>query len=351
MENRIPLPRHYKYFAFVALVLSAIAIVSSITISGSFYRSFWPSEMFGVHKGLPLLKDTPLFLEDAAGWDGQFYYLIANYPFSNSYPQYLDSAAYRTQRIGLPVTANLVSRFLFMEYVSPLVYSLTNIFVFLICALILISNFERWGQGFSVLLVPWLSSVGVTATLSHGLPDAFTSGILMVAILFYFKNKLYLYMAFATFAVLCREGTAFLFAGIALWEGLAMIRARSLIFRNIFTVSAPLVGLIFWQLYLYNLFGYFPSKQAHGMLAAPLEAVLKYFWSNTQSHKNLYTFHYLLIIGLAFFMGFKALMSQGNTKTRALGLGILIYTFLLSCLGHGVFMYHRDFLKGVLDLL
>ena len=57
-----------------------------------------------------LLPDDTMFIKNCAGYDGQFYYFIAQDPLiMGRMSPHIDSPAYRYQRIGYPLLASIFS--------------------------------------------------------------------------------------------------------------------------------------------------------------------------------------------------------------------------------------------------
>jgi hypothetical protein len=144
--------------------------------------------MPGLKWGMPQpLKDRgmrPLYLDKVqAGWDGQFYFWIANDPVGNADTiSHIDTPPYRYQRIGMPLCAWLLSKLTLQSWVSPTTFYFTSLAaVFLATyyfAFFLIrSNRSPW------LALIWSLGGGAQLTLLNGLPDVFSEAMLVIAIL------------------------------------------------------------------------------------------------------------------------------------------------------------------------
>lgn len=300
----------------------ALSIYSNRCLQGNFKHFFLPAEMFGVPSELKSRGLTELYKgKYQTGWDGQFYYYIANDPLAlKDTVQHIDSDAYRYQRIGLPLLANIASKLTGQSWVSPMMYYLTSLFVILVAVGVAANFFQN--RNFSPYwILLWSLGCGTQVTQLHGLPDAAADGLLILALVSLVERKSLRYMLTVTFAALAREAYVLLpaFMGLVLLvenvriEGFgtySCLRKKGIfrLFKQIWIHVVPIAIFFGWQVFVRIKFGVSPSSQAGGILGWPFTAL----W------------HYLLV-GLG---GMHPVVGGGRAAYLE-GFGIILYLSLL----------------------
>lgn len=294
----------------ITLLASLLAMSAYLTIAldGDIDHHMLPAAMFGVPQNLQAKGITPFYTEKKeSGWDGQFYYFIANDVLATQdTPQHIDSPAYRYQRIGLPLLANVISKLLGRDWVSPTIYYLTNLGLVLAATFLGASFFRRRGvSGYWILL--WSLSVGTQLTLLNALPDAAADAALIIAFVALADKRWWLYGLAISLALLSREAyliVALIIGGFLLLPALINQLAPSLISyakplaSNPITIKqrawqtlwliVPLFVFAGWHGFIRMRFGMSPATQATGILGLPLVSAAHYVLQGLQGMHPLF---------------------------------------------------------------
>lgn len=234
-------------------------------IGGKFDFSILAGEMFGITKLEKLNNIEPLYHgENQTGWDGQFYYRIANDLLGNSDASaHIDNPPYRYQRIGLPAMAKLFSIILNFNYVPVVIFIGTSILLWLLMlqGLRLMQDSRLITSRLDLfLLATWC---GIPLTMFTGLTDSAADSLGVLAIGIYFTNnpffKKYKYklaISVAAMAALTKESAivyllALLFIRIFQMRSVDSITKSKSIFLGVYS----LLPILFWQLYIKYKFG------------------------------------------------------------------------------------------------
>lgn len=273
---------------FVLVTLSLTMTYVSGTLNGKFDHIFLPAKMFGVPDKVSAHGFTPLFKDDqTGGWDGQFYFYIANDPLAlGDTIKHVDADAYRYQRIGLPLLAYFASKISGQDWVNPWTYYLTNLVILTLATLLGASFLSSRGMNPSWILL-WALGMGPQITQLHGLPDGAADGLLIIALVCLLSQRKTLYTIAITFAALSREVYILVPCGLILAEALLNFRERDsgkTPLSNIFTEvikrqwyqAVPLAAFLAWQIFIRIRFNLAPSDQAFGILGFPFKASLEY---------------------------------------------------------------------------
>jgi hypothetical protein len=380
MKNRIallgPLASVIVTLGFCILVLF---VYVPKTLQGDFNKHFLPSEMFGITAELRNHGLTALYSKLESGWDGQFYYSISNDIFAQKdTPQHLDAAAYRYQRVGLPLLANLISKVTFQSWVSPATYYLTSLLLVLLATFMAARYFQANGVS-SLWSLVWSLGFGTQVTMLNGLPDAAADAMLIIALVSLLQGKRWLYAVAVTLAALSREVYVLMPAVIAAVEFLVMIKGRigreqllKLLLAGLQQAAwhlPALVAVISWQLYLRVRFGVSPSSEAAGILGLPFVTTYQYLvmgfagnhplmGSPGASHKEatvLLLYVILLIYSLVQTVAMMRQLIRGKrftdlTLPEACIAGVLLVFLaiiaLYTAFGPTVVMHHTGYLKA-----
>ena len=166
--------------AYVALATSLVAHVRWFYHPGTGFTSLiWFGEEFAPER-IGDLTETPVYTHPASGYDGQFYaqIAVAGNPFDPALRTALDSPAYRSRRVLVPLLVHLLGAGDPARVVN--LYALANVGVWLLLAFLL----ARWWFPPTDLqnLLRWLGTmfgVGVVISVSRSLVDA--PALLLVA--------------------------------------------------------------------------------------------------------------------------------------------------------------------------
>lgn len=358
---------------FSALVL---LIYVPNTLQGDFSQHVLPSKMFGVPEQLRQHGFSELYGPNESGWDGQFYYYMANDIFATKdTAAHLDAPAYRYQRIGLPLLANLLARMTFQSWVSPVLYYLTTLLLVLSAAGMAARHFSQQGSSPLISLV-WALGFGTQITMLNGLPDAAADALLIIAILALLERRLWMYSVAITFAALSREIYVLVPAAMVGMHLLSILKVRqergqplrlsTMLWRCLPHLPAPLLATG-WQIYVTHHFGVSPSSQAAGILGVPLASTWHYLMLSLSGKHPLLVrpveahVQAVLLVGYvawciassvalvkAVFLGWreKQFRSACGAELLAFNLAMLATISLYSAFGPTVMMHHTGYLKA-----
>ncbi|WCJ64409.1 hypothetical protein [Agrobacterium tumefaciens] len=281
---------------YISNRLSAPVWVSSISVIFSILLMFFflagdgrgnlawhvrPAAYFGITEVLRNHNVEPWYVGAGnVGWDGQFYFAIANdLKMSEDTAQHMDTAVtYRYQRIGLPLAANVVALLTLQKWVSPLVYWGTNLALLFWGTFALASILKRRGLSPGWALF-WSLSAGVQVTVLSGLPDAAGDAFFLIAIDSLLRRRYPLYSLAAIMAILSRESFVFAAAGIFLAYTYVhradLMKWAVSLYTKLFLLALPGVVFVGWQLSIFMRFGKLPSQEpgvAGAIFSAPFLA-------------------------------------------------------------------------------
>ncbi|WDI43849.1 hypothetical protein [Bremerella sp. P1] len=378
-------------FVITALLGTAIAYLVLCIAAYSRYCNEWNGMLLpGYRFGVPQrLVDKGVYPVHEIGWDGQFYYLQANYldPHPDAY-EHIDAPPYRYQRIGLPLVAAAFSWVTGSDYVSPHTYLFASLpFVGLgmgaLAAWLFAHRYSPlWCLG-------WAANVGIPICLLHGQPDPLADALFILAILAMIRGMPLAYAAAATLMCLTREpyfliaGTIFAasLAGMVPWKGnpdtggwvVAILRAIGLqrladmlmvtpeaelpstilsgkpsawnfwAYRTpiwqLVVLLIPCAVFIAWQMYLRSVFGQTGSEGSGGvMLDYPFYAFFKS--SMRAPDYVIRPFYYVVLI-----MGFVVLWCV--RRKLSLSLILLPYFLILSLMSEVVWIDISGYSKAM----
>lgn len=270
-------------FVFLSMTLVLFGFYNAGTLRGNLDNHILSSEMFGVPDEVRARGVTPLYGAKDSGWDGQFYFYMANDILARKdTAKHIDSPSYRYQRIGLSLYTAIVARLTGRDWVSPTTFFLSYlglIFVATIAGAQLLKRLDAH----PALVLLWSFSVGTQLTLFNALPDAAADAFLILALSLVFANRVGWSAIPFVFAALSREVYALfpsailgfgLLAALRSTTGVGIFRRLSdlLLARAYGLLLLPGIIAVAWNLYVTQHFGVTPSSQAHGILGMPLAA-------------------------------------------------------------------------------
>ncbi|MGC3028678.1 hypothetical protein ACPUER_26670 [Burkholderia sp. DN3021] len=328
MKLRYTLTRENVFAALLTALVAWICLelfLSGRLILGHFSQFMIPSDKFG----LPTqLRDHGLttFFRESGGWDGQFYYAMSNDVLAlRDTVAHLDTPAYRYQRIGIPLIANIVSKLMGQTWVSPLVYYSTNLGLVLLATVLGSRWFQQHGRS-PYLILLWSLAAGVQITILNGLPDAGADALLILALICWYERRAALYVFAMSFAALAREAYVVVpfFAGAGALLGWVLNRETA-VHRNRLPVIAhalPVAVMLAWQVYVRLHIG---SPQTGAVLLTwPFADTLRYA-----------------------FLGLRGLHPLvGGGKGRLEGGGLILHLLLVIAMGIAMLVVLRACLRG-----
>ncbi|GGF66593.1 hypothetical protein GCM10011332_20900 [Terasakiella brassicae] len=375
-----------KPFIHITTVMLLALIASSAVmwiylngpLQGDINNHILTSEKYGIPQSMQERGIEPFMKgQKELGWDGQFYYYISNDLLGvTDIPRHIDSIAYRYQRIGLPLLANIVSKVTFQSWVTPTIYYLTSLLLVILASGAAALFFsERNVNPYYALF--WTLGLGTQITLVNGLPDAAADALLILALTSLARGKLKTYGITILLAALSREAYVIIPCSILLGilvreiqiNGIKVVYVARELFRIVmqnYVHWIPILLFGAWHVYVRAHFNQSPSSQAHGILGAPLAATFDYLMAGINgdhpkvgpgqaAHKEAAAIlSYLLLLFLVA-KGSFALVSneiikkeRNNLNDLRLGVGIafILIVGLYICFGDTVMFHHTGFLKA-----
>ncbi len=364
------------------MVISAIFIVYTLLLFGIYYERtlhgdinhhMLSSDMFGVPSELQEKGITPLYYGDGnTGWDGQFYYYMANDILARKDTAlHIDAPSYRYQRIGLSFYTATIATLLGQDWVSPSLFFISYLGLLVAAVWVGARFFTQLGVRPGWILL-WGLSIGTQITLYNALPDAAADAFLILALAaLYYKRYLWSAIPF-TLAALSREVYVlfpsllwlfYLFDTLlgqqqSSWRDRLMYLLR---WQPYHYLLLPGVIAIAWLIYIALHFGIWPSEQAHGILGFPMHSWFDYFLSGIRGQHKLIGGGYgayaeatclLLFLGmllLSAYLAVKILLRPYQAVPvfiRGVALTMLGLVLLYACFSRTVMMHYTGYLKA-----
>jgi len=260
--------RHSFLFpSFVTLVtLFITAVLMVIYLCGELRGNpdwlILPSAQYEMPDVLKAKGLEPLYLpKDKSGWDGQFYYEIANDIFARTdAKEKVELAPYRYQRIGISLLSKVASIILGYDYVPVFVFYLTSVFLVAAAGFVFAAFLQRRGYS-PFLALLWTLASGTQMTVMNGLPDAGADALLLMALMALFSGKRWFYSVTILVSILSREIYVLVPISVLLAE-FWRYRKSSLsreAWRAFIMSGFPVFLFGAWHLYLYVHFADMPS--------------------------------------------------------------------------------------------
>ena len=283
-----------QYLSIIACVLltAMVSIYTMATyvkgpLNGNFDHYLMQADLWGIPNAIKQHGITPLYLDDwNAGWDGQFYYYIANDIFAqHDTASHIDSDAYRYQRVGIPALSKLFSLLLLQDWVSPFIYYLTHFLLILLGTAIAARFFTKHGTP-AYWIIPWSVGMGTQITLLNGLPDGAADALLIIAMIAAYEKKYLVYALSITFACLSREAYVAFPAILISAEVIERYKNKKSLkpHSDFFPLLLPLVIFIAWHTFIRLHFSHTPGEQSPGILGLPLKSLLLHLLPGLQGH-------------------------------------------------------------------
>ena len=376
------------FMVFAVYTIGSFSIYLERTLQGDINNHILAAEMFGTPDELEVRGIKPLYHGQQTGWDGQFYYYMSNDIFGlKDTAEHIDALTYRYQRVGISLLAAIVSKVLFLDWVSPTTFILT--YFSLICAAVLAGALliKRYG-GHPALVLLWSCSVGTQIVLFNALPDASADAFLILA-LFALAHKRYVLSVIPfTFAALSREvyvlfpSFVLFFALLEMVLGNLTFSRKSikqalmpdsikktfrnlLVFRTKYLLVIPGITAIAWLVYIIKHFGGQTPFEIAGdtsIIGAPFAAWYEYFISGIQgNHKfvdsrllsymeagSLLFFLFILISAFVLIVHI-FVNKRTDVKFEFLGVSASFFAFTLiySSFGSTVIMHYTGYIKAL----
>lgn len=383
----------YSRNVFIILMVFSVYTIGSFsiylerTLQGDINNHILAGKMFGTPEELEARGIKPLYQGPGVpGWDGQFYYYMSNDIFGwKDTAEHIDSPTYRYQRIGMSLLAAIISKILFLDWVSPTTFILTYFMLIIAATLAGALLIRRFG-GHPALVLLWSCSVGTQITLFNALPDASADAFLILA-LFALAHKRYILSVIPfTFAALSREIYVLFPSFILLFtllkivlgdltfsgksikqtltpDGIKEAFKNLLVFRTSYLLAIPGITAIAWLVYVIEHFGGQTLTKIAAdasIIGEPFVAWYEYFMSGLQGNhkfigKGLGSYaeagsllFFLFILISAFILIVHIFINKRtDVKFEFLGVSASLFAFVLvySSFGNTVIMHYTGYIK------
>src|SRR5262245_45115525 len=321
--------------AFAILQL-ALVIHVHYSYEGRYHSLFFPSSAFGLTKVEAEHGQMPVFHAGIQGWDGQFYYHMANDPFGldPDTGKHIDNVTYRYQRVGVPLLTWAVARGTGQDFTTPFRYPTVQMAMASLGFGVLAGWLSALGVAWWWALC-WLLAAGTVHSLFKGLPDAPADAAFAAAFVALWYRRLGWYSAFACLACLIREGYVVVPAAVFLLTAVGLLRWEGepgLVRRTLLT-ALPVILVVCWAGYLAQHCGVALTsgqRSPPGRYGWPLQA----FWAclmEARAHHLDDEFRYKLFSALTAVVVL-ALLLRNARRAPAL-LAVVPYALLMLCLG------------------
>ena len=360
------------YLSIIACVLltAMVSIYTMATyvkgpLNGNFDHFLMQADRWGVPEAIKDRGVTPLYLDEwNSGWDGQFYYYIANDIFAQKdTASHIDADAYRYQRVGIPILSKLLSLVIFQDWVSPFIYYLTHFLLILLGTAVAARFFIKEGVS-AYWILPWSVGMGTQITLLNGLPDGAADALLIIAMVSAYQKKYLVYAIAVSFACLSREAyIAFpaIFLGAQILD--RYINKKSIRpYTDLFFLLCPLIIFVAWHSFIRLHFTQTPAEQSASVLGLPLKSLLVHLVPGLQgNYPNTPTgwYSYIAGIGVALFailLGWTMLVIaktkpvksvlEGHISRNTAGAFTLTLCLLYLCFGDTVIWNFTGYMKA-----
>ena len=385
-----PLKKQTKNIAIMAIFCLVTALIFAVylerTLQGNINYFMLPAQMWGVPADLAERGIAPLYHGPGiTGWDGQFYYYIANDLLGlKDTPKHIDAAAYRYQRVGLPLYTAMLAKLTLQDWVSPRSFFLA--YFLLVAAAVWVGARLFQSRGLAPwLILLWALSAGTQFTLFNALPDAAADAFLILALPLLLARRFWLAAIPLTFSVLSREAYLVVPVLIALFlfierlndekgggqritpsRSIAAPLGRGLRIPALYALAIPACIYAAWWGYVTHHFGKTPGSQAFNILGWPLLSWADFFIGGlTNAHRFVGSgmnarFEavglalFLLVLVAAAWMAL-AVLRRGSADAviRGLAGASLAMVALYACFGSTVMMHYTGYSKatGVFTIL
>lgn len=359
---------------FIALFVNMFLIWTYGThyLDGNFNKFFLPAEMFGVPQELKQHGVSTFYkAKNECGWDGQFYYYIANDIFAiQDTEKHIDSNSYRYQRIGVPLFSKIISKVFMQTWVSPLIYYLSQLSIFLLATFFGAGFFLKKGMS-PYLILFWALGVGSHLTILNGLPDVGADSFLILSIIAINAQKKILSSILLTFAALSRE--VYILVPTLLFISYIFLYLREDAnakdnLKWLFSLMIPIAVFCAWQMFIRYRFGVAPNEQAIGILGLPFVSFFHFLIGGMTGHHDLLgnsvdasreviglilyfilmisSFTYLIRLVFLHLQKFSFIKRQDIIEILSFSIVFFLIGAIYFCFGSTVMMHYTGYMKA-----
>lgn len=340
-------------------------------LRGNIDWSILPSAQYEAPDAVSETGLKPLYIKTGqSGWDGQFYYYIANDILAQTDAKHkVEMAPYRYQRVGIPLIAKVASTLLGYDYVPVIIFYAVSLLLVVSATFVFAFFLQKVGVS-PYLSLLWSLAAGTQMTILNGLPDAGADALLLMSLVAFFLKRFWLYAISISLCVLSRE-VYILFpvslALVTLWEHKRVLFTRLMALRFL-VMGLPILVWSGWQIYLKLHFSDIPSVNVfkEGLVGFPLASwsyhtvnalvgqhpIFRAFPLSYLEPLSLLSFFALLMLSFGgAFSFFRNRHSDKKSLIQANLFGVMIGFVLLFVIylffGDTVMRHHTGFLKTV----
>lgn len=284
-----------KYLVQIFLAILVTASVSGYAmyryVSGPLNGDFSKHIMSAKHWGVPVELEKngiePLYTaKNVVGWDGQFYYYMANDLLAQKdTSKHIDADAYRYQRIGLPLFAKILSVLTLQDWVSTQTYYASS-FILILLAVLVGGHYFARNNVSPLWMLPWSLGIGTQITMLNGLPDAAADAFFILAIVACLSRRYWFYCVSISFAALSRE--AYILFPVIYFAGMIWVQFKEkehqFRLHDWLLCVIPIVVFACWHMFVRVHFDKTPELQASRILGFPLVSTFTHMFDGLSGH-------------------------------------------------------------------
>jgi len=314
----------FVFFVYLALIMGYAKLHFGFNFSGfACIGDYFASEKF--------TDDKTHILKNSVGYDGQFYYFLAQDIFlTNGVEKNLDAPTYRSQRIMYPLLARILAlgKNNLLKYTLVLVNFIailigTYIFVLLLED----NNISPWVS----VYYPFLS--GMLLCTLRDLAGPVAMMFLVVGLYYLIKQKHFSCSMMLGFSFLTKEINILILPCI-LFDTLLLKRNVKL--SVILLLS--LIPIVLWESYIIFVLKNLPFRGGVANFDIPFKAFCSYasevFGGTFKTSEKVYVFFFLLGTGISFFLAIYRIFK----KRDLFSIAFVMYALFAVCLSEKVWV-------------
>ncbi len=314
--------------SLVSILLILFIVLLRFSLGGFDWTYF---VVLGNDSASETLDFTEVMTQEGAGYDGQFYYGLAQEPFSFEKVKggvIIDHPPYRHQRIFYPFLVYLAS--FGIKSLIPFMLVLINVISLFVISLV-VSSFQFLQKVKWSFFLPFLIS-GLWMSLSRDLAECVEVALLMLTFNGLLKKRLGQFILFSSVVLLTRE-TSIIYVGAmaAMWFWRYYEeRSFSAALGNLFFLSLPFLLLAGWKYVL--------------LISYPTSEIVSAVSNITFPFNGIY---------MSFMVNLKGIETTRDLAEFAIRITFIIWQFTLFVLGirSMVFQFKANFISSALSVL
>ena len=367
----------------IVILLLTMGVTSTVfyqylnnVLEGDVNNHILSSKVFGVPKDLQDKGIKPFYLFDyECGWDGQFYYYIANdilakkdtpaVILSDNGDDFNDNPQYRYARVGFELFSKMISKILMQDWVSPLMH-LSVYFLLFLAAAYSFARFLRKLNKNAWLSLLWIFAAGNMLTMFAALPDAAADSFFILSLPFLYnfinedKKRVFnglMFVFFATFAVLSREVYCLFLFSLCVFSVYEFLKNKKIRWDIIFVSVIPVVIYVIWKIFLKIKLPevILPPGESYvtftKLVGFPSLALIKYTFTHSEWYNRLLLPLFTVILVISAILGLKNIKQNNNIFNNSIALTLILMTALYLFFGDTVMFHWTGYWKAIGPIL